>query len=55
MQCEEVMVSVLCVAFNHQKYIRRCLDSLVGQKTSFNYEIIVHDDASSDGTQDIIR
>lgn len=55
MQCEEVMVSVLCVAFNHQKYIRRCLDSIVGQKTSFKYEIIIHDDASSDGTQDIIR
>ena len=55
MQCEDVMVSVLCVAFNHHKYIRRCLDSLVGQKTSFKYEIIVHDDASSDGTQEIIR
>lgn len=50
-----VMVSVLCVTYNHQNYIRRCLESLVCQKTDFRYEIIVHDDASTDGTQDIIR
>ncbi len=51
----EVKVSVFCIAFNHHKYLRRCLDSMVGQKTNFSYEIIIHDDASTDGTQDIIR
>lgn len=51
----EVKVSVFCIAFNHHKYLRRCLDGMVSQKTSFRYEIIVHDDASTDGTQDIIR
>ena len=52
---EIIMVSVICKTFNHERYIRKCLDSLVRQKTKFNYEIIVHDDASSDGTADIIK
>lgn len=49
------MVSVFCSVYNHKKYIAQCLDSLVSQKTSFQYEIIVKDDASTDGTSDIIR
>ena len=52
---KEVLVSVLCITFNHQKYIRRCLDSMVNQKTDFRYEIIIHDDASTDGTPNIVR
>lgn len=50
-----VKVSVWCITFNHENYIRQCLDGLVNQKTIFSYEIIVHDDASSDGTANIIR
>lgn len=49
------MVSVSCTTYNHEKYIRQCLDSLLMQKTNFNYEIIVHDDASTDNTANIIR
>ena len=52
---KDILVSVLCITFNHQKYIRRCLDSMVNQKTDFRYEIIIHDDASTDGTPDIVR
>ena len=48
-------VSVLCTTYNHEKYIRQCLDSMVGQKADFSYEIIVRDDASTDGTGEIIR
>lgn len=51
----EIVVSILCTAFNHEKYIAQCLDSLLSQKTTFQYEIIVHDDASTDHTADIIR
>lgn len=51
----DVMVSVCCISYNHQNYIRRCLESLVNQTTDFRYEIVVHDDASTDGTPDIIR
>lgn len=48
-------VSVFCMAYNHEKYIRSALEGFVNQKTDFDYEVIVHDDASTDGTADIIR
>lgn len=49
------IVSICSIAFNHAGYIRQSLDNLVGQKTDFPYEIVIHDDASTDGTADIIR
>lgn len=52
---DEIMVSVSCLAYNHEKYIRQCMDSLVNQKVNFKYEILVHDDASTDKTQQIIK
>ena len=52
---DEIKVSVICTCFNHEKYIKDALESFVNQKTSFKYEVIVHDDASTDKSQDIIR
>lgn len=52
---DEIMVSVICTVYNHEKYIRQCLDSLVKQKTPFKYEVLVHDDASQDGSAAIIK
>lgn len=52
---EEVMVSVQCITYNHEKYIRKALDGFVMQKTNFRFEVIVHDDASTDKTTEIIR
>lgn len=51
----QVLVSVICLAFNHEKYIRDCLEGFVSQKTDFAYEVIIHDDASTDQTAAIIR
>lgn len=51
----EVLVSIKCMVYNHEPYLRQCLDGFVMQKTNFRFEAIVHDDASTDGTQDIIR
>lgn len=49
------MVSVICLAYNHEKYIRETLEGFVSQKTNFPFEVIIHDDASKDKTADIIR
>lgn len=50
-----VMVSIFCCTYNHEKYIRQCLDSFIMQDTKFKYEIIIHDDASTDRTANIIK
>lgn len=50
-----VKVSIICTAYNHHDFIRDALDGFVMQKTDFPFEVIVHDDASTDGTADIIR
>ena len=49
------MVSVCCLAYNHEPYIRDCLEGFVKQKTDFKYEVLIHDDASTDKTAEIIR
>jgi glycosyltransferase involved in cell wall biosynthesis len=50
-----VMVTIRCVTYNHEAYIRQALEGFVMQKTNFRFEAIVHDDASTDGTAAIIR
>ncbi|MBQ7346472.1 MAG: glycosyltransferase [Clostridia bacterium] len=52
---DDVKVSISCLTYNHEKYIRKCLDGLVSQKTNFKYEILIHDDASTDQTAAIIQ
>ena len=52
---DNVLVSIHCLAYNQEAYIRQCLDGFVMQKTNFSFEAIVHDDASTDGTAVIIR
>lgn len=52
---QEIKVSVICNAYNHGPYIRDALEGFVSQKTNFNYEVLIHDDASTDNTADIIR
>lgn len=48
-------VSILCVTFNQSKFIKQTLDGFLRQKTNFPFEIIIHDDASTDGTTEIVR
>lgn len=50
-----LMVTIRCIAYNQEKYIRDCLEGFVMQKTNFRFEAIVHDDASTDGTAAIIK
>lgn len=51
----QVQVSIICLTYNHEKYIRECLEGFVSQKTDFAFEVLVHDDASTDATASIIR
>lgn len=51
----EIMVSVLVVAYNHEKTIARALNSILSQKTQYKYEIVIGEDASTDRTADIVR
>lgn len=48
-------ISIICITYNHEKYIRRALDSLLMQKGDIAYEILIHDDASTDKTADILN
>ncbi len=52
---ETPLVSISCITYNHESYIRQCLDGFMMQKTNFAFEILIHDDASTDKTADIIR
>lgn len=51
----QIMVSICSTTYNHAKFIRQCLDGFLMQKVNFKYEILIHDDASTDGTDNIIR
>lgn len=51
----EILVSISCTTYNHEDYIERCLSSLVSQITNFKYEILIHDDCSTDKTVEIVE
>ena len=55
MNQNDCLVSILCTAYNHEQYIRSALEGFVSQKTSFAFEVLINDDASTDGTAAIIR
>lgn len=48
-------VAVVCITYNHKDYIKDAIESFLKQKIEFNYHIYIHDDASDDGTGDIVR
>ena len=51
----KIKLSVVCITYNHEKFIRQALDGFVMQRTKFPFEVLVHDDASTDRTADIVR
>ena len=51
----EIVVSINTLAYNHEKYIAQCIEGILMQKTNFAFELLIHDDASTDKTADIIR
>lgn len=49
------LVSISCNTYNHELYIREAIEGFLMQKTTFPIEVLIHDDASTDGTAEIIR
>ncbi len=49
------LVSIFCTTYNHEKYIKDAIEGFLMQKTDFQYEIVIHDDASTDGTIAILK
>lgn len=49
------LVSICCLTYNHESYIKQALDSFLMQQTNFAFEIVIHDDASTDNTAKIIE
>lgn len=54
MKNQEVKVSIWCTTYNHIKYIRDAIEGFLAQITDFQYEIIIFDDASTDGTREVV-
>ena len=52
---EKPLVSIFCLAYNHEEYIHNALDGFMNQETGYPVEIIIHDDASLDKTTDIMK
>jgi glycosyltransferase involved in cell wall biosynthesis len=52
---EKPLVSVCCITYNHENFIAQAIEGFLIQKTNFPIEIIIHDDASTDNTQQVIR
>lgn len=49
------LVSISCITFNHAPYLRECFEGFLMQQTAFKFEVVVHDDASTDGTREVIE
>lgn len=51
---QDIMVSICCLTYNHEKYISQAVDSFVMQETNFAFEIVIGEDCSKDGTRKIL-
>lgn len=52
---DKVYISVICTTFNQDSYIRDAIDGFLAQITEYKFEIIIHDDVSTDGTREILK
>src|SRR5437016_2968680 len=47
-------LSVMMITYNHERYVRHALDSVLMQKVDFDYEIVIGEDRSTDSTREIL-
>lgn len=55
MDNREIMVSISMISYNHEPYLRKCLDSILMQKVNFRYEVIIGEDCSPDNSRAILK
>jgi glycosyltransferase involved in cell wall biosynthesis len=53
-QARPIKASVLVMTYNHAKFIAQAIDSVLMQRTTFAYEVIISEDCSTDGTREIV-
>lgn len=49
------LVTINCTVYNHVSYLKDCLNGFISQKTNFKFVVVIHDDASTDGSAEIIK
>lgn len=54
-QEQHIMVSVSTIVYNHERFLRQCIEGVLSQQTNFAFEYLIHDDCSTDSSADIIR
>lgn len=54
MEAKDYICTVLLISYNHEKYLKRAIESVLNQKTSYKYKLCIFDDFSTDGSADII-
>lgn len=52
---KDIKVSICCLVYNQAQYVEDMLQGIFMQKVDFAYEVIIHDDASTDGTVEILK
>lgn len=52
---EELLVTIYCLTYNHKNYIREAFESFLSQNVKFRLQVFVYDDASTDGTSEIVK
>ncbi len=55
MEKKDILVSIWCLTYNHELYIRDAIEGFLAQNVNFEYEIIIHDDASTDNTAKVVE
>lgn len=49
------LVTISCITYNHKDYIKEAIEGFLAQETTFKIELLIHDDASTDGTGEIVK
>lgn len=55
MSAEALMVSICCITYNHEKFLAQAIESFMMQKTNFQFDIVIGDDYSTDGTLSVME